>query len=448
MRRRIYIQLMAVAGVAIFMTLFLVTAVYYEVFERQVLEDLKNCTRLLAVAGRDEIEESIAGGMDFWAGGGQDFRITLIEKDGTVRYDTAAKEAVLDNHSDRAEVVEAFEKGEGTMVRNSPTFHKNTFYFALRMDENTVLRAAKEADSIFGIFIGVLPMVLFLALLLFVLCMLLAHVLTRRLVEPVERLAKETEFSGEADTYRELQPFLQTIRSQRESLLRNARMRQDFTANVSHELKTPLASIQGYAELIENGMAKGEDAARFAGEIRRSSIRLLALINDILRLSELDEMQQGPECEPVELSALAGTCVEMLKLNAKQHGVSLEFSGGECVIEANRGMVEELLYNLVDNAIRYNRRGGKVFVAVEECGEQVCLSVKDTGIGISKEHQERIFERFYRVDKSRSRETGGTGLGLAIVRHIASCHGARIALESEQGKGTKIRVYFSKKICK
>ena len=451
MRRRIYIQLMAVSGVAIFATLLLVTAVYYEVFERQVFEDLKTCTGFLAgiLTGGDgnkagEHPELEPG--DFYlldrAVGWQGIRITLIKEGGEVVFDSEAQGEILGNHGDRAEVVDAFAAGEGWMVRNSPTFHKNTFYYALRINQDTVLRAAKEADSIFGVFTGVLPMILFLSLLLFALCMLLAHILTRRLVAPIERLAGESGFSGGQKVYRELEPFLQTIHKQHEDILQSAKMRQEFTANVSHELKTPLASIQGYAELIENGMAEGEDAKRFAGEIGRSSKRLLALINDILRLSELD-VQEDLECEAVELSGLAKTCVDMLWLNANKHGVKLCFLGEEHVILANRGMMEELLFNLVDNAIRYNRRGGKVVVKVCEENGEVCLIVEDTGIGIEKKHQERIFERFYRVDKSRSKETGGTGLGLAIVRHIAICHGAQVKLFSKPGEGTQITVYFA-----
>lgn len=457
MRRRIYIQLMAVSGVAIYATLLLVTAVYYEVFERQVFEDLKTCTGFLAGLWTQEADgrgngEGTGGSSGLKDAGnfilpeqairGQGLRITLIVRGGEVVFDSAAQGEDLGNHGDRAEVMDAFARGEGKIVRNSPTFHKNTFYYALRLNPDMVLRAAKEADSILGVFTGVLPMVLFLSLLLFALCMLLAHILTRRLVAPIERLAGEAEFAGGEGAYREIRPFLQTIRKQHEDILQSARMRQEFTANVSHELKTPLASIQGYAELIENGMAEGEDAKRFAGEIGRSSKRLLALINDILRLSELDVQKGNLEREPVELSDLAKTCVDMLWFNAKKHGVKLRFSGEECVILADRGMMEELLFNLVDNAIRYNKSGGQVAVRVGEENGQVCLIVEDTGIGIAQEHQERIFERFYRVDKSRSKSTGGTGLGLAIVRHIALCHNARIQLVSRPGEGTRICVVF------
>lgn len=443
MRRRIYLQLIAVAGTAILATLLLVTAVYYEVFEQQVFGDLALCARLLSGAEGEEITK-LTENNDLWLEKEKEskkLRITLIDKEGRVLFDTAAK-GEINNHSDRAEIIEAFARGEGRIVRNSPTFHKNTFYFALRINENTVLRVAKEADSIFGVFKGVLPLVLFLSLLLFMLCMALAQILTRRFVAPVERLAKEPELAGDMDTYRELRPFIKTIREQHESILQNARMRQEFTANVSHELKTPLAAIQGYAELIENGMASGEDAARFAKKIGGSSKRLLALINDILRLSELDVQKGGQDCEALDLSALAKTCVEMLQLNAEKQGVGILFSGESHRILADRGMMEELLYNLVDNAIRYNRIGGQVFVSVDKTENEVCLAVKDTGIGIAEKHRERIFERFYRVDKSRSKSTGGTGLGLAIVRHIAVCHNARVELISKLGEGTKISVYF------
>lgn len=444
MKRRINIQLMAIAGIAIAATLLLVTAVYYEVFQRQVFEDLKTYTRLL---GRMEQAQAPIEPDDWeWLpeGGQEQLRITVIDKSGEVLYDTNAEASQLDNHGGRAEVMEAFEKGEGTIVRTSSTFNKSTFYFALRLDENTVLRAAKEADSILSIFLGVLPMVLSLAAVLFVICMLLAHFLTQRLVAPINRIAGQLDSAQEVDTYKELQPFVKTIRKQHEDILQSARLRQDFTANVSHELKTPLTSISGYAELIESGMAGEEDTMRFAGEIHRNSKRLLTLINDIIRLSELDVLKDDTVYERLNLSEIARTCVDMLQVNAEKHGVSLQFEGEACFVTANRDMMEELLYNLTDNAIRYNNRGGRVSVTVRDAENEVCLSVKDTGIGISKEHQERIFERFYRVDKSRSKSTGGTGLGLAIVKHIVSKHNARMELESEPGQGTDIRVYFKK----
>ena len=219
-------------------------------------------------------------------------------------------------------------------------------------------------------------------------------------------------------------------------------MRQEFSANVSHELKTPLTSISGYAELIETGMASEQDTVRFAHGIHNSANRLLTLINDIIRLSELDGTEGEADTELLNLHEMAKNCVEMLSMSAEKHDVTIALSGTECYVTANRQMMEELLYNLCDNAIRYNNLGGSVDVQTYAREDHTYLIVKDTGIGISKEHQERIFERFYRVDKSRSKSTGGTGLGLAIVKHIIAKSHANLELESEPGKGTAIKVVF------
>ena len=230
--------------------------------------------------------------------------------------------------------------------------------------------------------------------------------------------------------------------------MRNANMRQEFTANVSHELKTPLTSISGYSELIESGMAAGDDAKRFAGEIHKSSQRLLSLINDIIRISELDAISTEEIFETVNLYETARSTVQMLEISAQKHSIIIDVTGSDVNITADKQMLEELIYNLCDNAIRYNNPGGKVKVSVytrqnNGVTENV-IEVADNGIGIPKEHQDRIFERFYRVDKSRSKSTGGTGLGLAIVKHIvAKHHNAHIELESELGKGTTIRVVFA-----
>ncbi|MBQ8508859.1 MAG: PAS domain-containing protein [Clostridia bacterium] len=224
------------------------------------------------------------------------------------------------------------------------------------------------------------------------------------------------------------------------------RIKQEFTANVSHELKTPLTSISGYAELIEAGMAQGNDAVIFAGRIRRESARMLALISDIIKLSQLDEASDADAFEPVELHRLCEECMDTLEMSAQKHEVTLSLEGGTCELSGVPSELTELVYNLIDNGIRYNRPGGsvKVKIAPPPAGSPglVMLSVSDTGIGIAKEHQARVFERFYRVDKSRSKATGGTGLGLAIVKHVAERHGAKLELESRIGEGTTIRVIF------
>lgn len=439
MKKRINIQLITIALIAIFTTMILVAAVCYDLFRKQILEDLKTYAHLLKQTGTVQvlIEPQYEAKMD-------NFRLTLVDKNGVVIYENYADADEMGNHADRPEIQEAFERGEGQAVRRSTTLGKNAFYYAVSMADGTVLRVSKEADSIWSIFRGAFPSILTITLILIVFCIVIAHFLTRSLVEPIEKIAQNVDHLGEPDTYEELAPFVATIKKQHEDILRNAGMRQEFTANVSHELKTPLTSISGYSELIENGMASDEDVVRFAKEIHRNSNRLLTLINDVIRLSELDVSEREASFECIDMKEIAETCVNMLQINAEKHGVTLEFEGVSCKVRSEKQMMEELVYNLCDNAIRYNNKDGKVKVMVKPLDEKAILVVEDTGIGIPKEHQERIFERFYRVDKSRSKSTGGTGLGLAIVKHIVAKNHADMKLESEVGKGTRITVSFER----
>lgn len=438
MKRKINIQLLGLTAVAIIATLVMVVGVFYELFEREVLDDLKSYTHVLGQSGvfkQDEayIKDVIQNNV----------RITVINADGTVRFESSADVQSMDNHKERPEVLAALENGEGEAVRKSETMGRNTFYYAVRLGEHTILRVAKEADSIWGVFESAFPVIGTIAVILFIVCIGLARLMTKSFIRPIEQIANDIEHCGSISTYKELVPFINTIQKQHEDILRSARMRQEFTANVSHELKTPLTAISGYAELIENGMASGDDMRRFAGEIHQNSKRLLVLINDIIRLAELDSKEVEVPFYKIDLYQVAESCVNMICINAKKHGVSLSLEGSHCEIIANKEMIEEVIFNLCDNAIRYNNKGGSVRVRIEKKGNQAILSVKDTGIGIPKEHQERIFERFYRVDRGRSKSTGGTGLGLAIVKHVISKHHAEIALESEKGKGTEIKIIFN-----
>lgn len=241
--------------------------------------------------------------------------------------------------------------------------------------------------------------------------------------------------------YRELVPFASMIRKQHTDILSAAKARQDFSANVSHELKTPLTAISGYAELIEAGMVDEEKQKHFIQEIRKNAQRLLSLINDIIRLSELDRTDSQSTFDKFDLNEIVLECMEALDVNAKNRQVTLEYTGEKCNICGSKEMMRELTDNLVQNAIRYNKPNGSVWVEVHG-GDQPRLVVKDNGIGIPADEQQRIFERFYRVDKSRSKATGGTGLGLAIVKHIVEIHDAKLSLESELGQGTTITVNF------
>lgn len=431
MKKKILSQFLKVTLIAIVITLFMSVIVFYELFKKQVFHDLKSEAEFARYTIDDLSDEK-----QF------DVRVTWIGTDGNVLYDSETE--TLENHSDRPEYIDAVKTGEGKSVRKSDTLSKRIFYYAMRLEDGTVIRIAKEAESIWTIFMSALPIIIGLTVLLYVMCYFLSKHLTAKLVKPVEELVNNAANPSLVPEYKELVPFVGALKEQREDILRSATMRQEFTANVSHELKTPLTAISGYAELIENGMVSGDDSVRFAGEIRKNSTRLLSLINDIINLSELDDGVKL-NLERMDLYEAAKNCVKNLEVAAAKNNVKLMLLGTSSYINADKAMMDEVLYNLCDNAIRYNNKdkGGNVIVDVSNTLDgKVKLTVKDDGIGIGKEHQERIFERFYRVDKSRSRESGGTGLGLAIVKHILTSHGAQLELESELGKGTCITVTF------
>lgn len=439
MKRKLNIQMSGIAILGILATLIMSIAVFYEKFQQQEMEEMKNYASLLVnMKGekQDYFWEKYSFDMDC-------LRITVVDKNGKVQYDNSVDVTSLENHLNRKEVAEAFERGEGNTVRKSSTLEKVTFYYAKRLDENYVVRVGKVNESVWSIFFAMLPPLMFFTWLLVLMSIILSHVLSNKLLEPIAQMAADMNHIEKVNIYKELVPFMDKISRQHGDIIKSSKMRQEFTANVTHELKTPLTAISGYSELIENGMADKKDTLHFAGEIRRNSDRLLNLINDIIRLSELDTEKEQGEYEEFDLYAAAQNCVDMLQVSAAKHNVTLEMEGTSAYIWANPYMIDEVLFNLCDNAIRYNNPGGKVWLRVWQDKKKCCiLEVEDTGIGISPKHQQRIFERFYRVDKSRSKKTGGTGLGLAIVKHIAAKHSACIDLESEEGRGTTIRVTF------
>ena len=439
MKKKINLQLMAIATVAIFATMILISAVFYELYKNQIVEDLKIYAELVEENG---LLKNMQTGEPL--PGDDRIRFTLIGADGKVLYDNEADNLIMDNHGGRPEVQAAMAEGEGVIVRHSETMGKSTFYYARLLSDGNVLRVAREAGSIWSIFSNALPVIGVMVVLLLLICMVVSHFLTKNLIAPIEQLAENLDGTGEIVAYEELQPFINTIQAQHEDIVKNALIRQEFTANVSHELKTPLTSISGYAELIETGMASHEDVQRFAKGIHKNSNRLLTLINDIIRLSQLDGTEQEPALEKINLYLVAQTCVDMLQFSAEKHQVSLQLMGEECFVQGNRQMLDELLYNLCDNAIRYNNEGGSVIVSIKELEDAAELKVIDTGIGIPEEAVERVFERFYRVDKSRSKSTGGTGLGLAIVKHIIAKLNAEIDIKSRVGEGTEVTVHLKK----
>lgn len=440
MKRRINFLCMILTVITILETVALSATVFYGVLTKEVIEDLKTSADVMIESDAwNIVSDPDHSDMRETP---KRIRITLVGPDGKAICDNYADVKDMGNHKNRPEIKKALKDGEGQAVRNSQTMGKSAFYYAVRLDNGDVLRISKEVSSMTGILISTVPRLVVLSVLLFVACVLLSHALTKSIVKPIEELAQNLEGPAMYHVYEELEPYVTTIRTQHEDIIRNANMRQEFTANVSHELKTPLTSISGYSELIENGIATGDDVQRFAKEIHKSSNRLLTLINDIIRLSELDVTTEDI-MEELDISEMAANSVEMLQMAAEKHQVRISFSGEKQMVMANRQMMDELIYNLCDNAIRYNNPGGRVDVSVYREVDRTVLEVKDNGIGIPEKDQERIFERFYRVDKSRSKSTGGTGLGLAIVKHIIALHdNVRLELRSKLGEGTTVYVYF------
>ena len=375
----------------------------------------------------------------------EDLRITLISQDGSVLFESATDQP-MENHLSRPEIKQAISDGVGKDIRDSQTMGYETYYYAVLLPTGEILRVAQDAETIWSIYDSSIPAIVLSCVALMMAAAILAGLLTKALVQPVLDMTEDLDHIQENVPYKELIPFAESIHSDRILRENNEKMRQEFTANVSHELKTPLTSISGYAELIETGIAKPEDVQGFAQKIHVEATRMLQLVNDILQLSKLDsasETGSTPAMEVVDLLDVAKECVERQKLNARRAYISLSYLGESAPVRGSRDLLDELCQNLCDNAIRYNRPGGKVQITTACSRDGHCtLTVADNGIGIPKEAQSSVFERFYRVDKRRSKATGGTGLGLAIVKHIARIHGARIKLESQVDEGTTITVTF------
>ncbi len=554
MRRKINFHLYLVGGISILLTTIFTMMIYYGFIEQQTKRDLRNYAGLL---GQNYV---LSGhNIQLYETKSQDIRITIIKPDGRVIYESAADADQMSNHSNRPEIIEAKKTGTGEAVRYSSTLENDTFYYAVLLDDGNILRVSRQTHSIMALFLGVLPLIIGIGMIIFLLCLLLSNALTERIISPIEKMAENINSLENNLAYEELIPFAKIIRMQNIRIIRqmehieqeknkiqmilenmsegflllsidknilsvnhsainllsakkidylgksilylsrneplnnsinhavkgesisndifidgrylqifinpvydkdeiigvmcilldvtekkeSEKIRREFTANVSHELKTPLTSISGYAELIENGIAKQEDIKDFAKKIHNEATRLILLINDIIKLSELDENSTELQLEQVDLLDIAKECESMLLVPAQKKKVSIMVVGESCKILANPSMIEELIYNLCDNAIRYNKPNGNVTVAVRAEDTHVILSVEDTGIGIPEKYHNRIFERFYRVDKGRLKSTGGTGLGLSIVKHIVQQHNAKISLSSTVNVGTKITVMFT-----
>lgn len=438
MRSRIQRSMVLILSITLIVFYAIFSIILYnrnlEILESEVKQEAKYIQRAIDISGTKYLAEMDA--VDWGA------RVTCITADGEVLYDSRRDEKDLENHSEREEVREALENGEGEDVRVSDTVGRELYYYAVLLDDGSVLRVAREMDSLMRTAFAMLPAVGGLALLMLVFALALARWQTKRLIKPINEL--DLEHPLENAVYPELTPLLEAMDRQNKEKEAVSNMRKEFSANVSHELKTPLTSISGYAEIIMNGMVRPADIPLFSERIYKEARRLITLVEDIIKLSKLDEESVELEKEEVDLYDLTREIVSRLAPQAAQKNIHMEVTGEPVIYKGIRQILDEMVYNICENAIKYNNDNGRVTVWVGSTLRGPKISVADTGIGIPKEHQERIFERFYRVDKSHSKERGGTGLGLSIVKHGAILHGAKVNVESDEGKGTRMEILFTK----
>lgn len=438
MAKKTLYKIFAFGVSVITITAVLILSVFYSYSDNQLKEQLRVVESVVEnQLAQDDDTAFISNHID------KNVRITLVAKDGTVIADSQENANKLGNHLNRQEIQQAIKNGEATVTRHSDTQGKKVYYFAKQLDNGNILRVSAEAKSIGKFFSDYIIYIFLCIIVVIVAAVFVSMGITKSIVKPITQLGQSLDNIDKFKSDEELKPLVNALLQQKKKQKMLDKQKKQFTANVSHELKTPLTSIAGYAELIETGMAKPEDIKPFAGVIRKQALRLVNLSEDIIQLSQLEESDdEDMSFESVNLYEIAQRCVEALNINAINKCVTLNLTGEECYIRGKAQLVEELVYNLCDNAIRYNKENGNVTVTVTPLEKGASVSVKDTGIGIPEKYQERIFERFFRVDKSRSKATGGTGLGLAIVKHITQLHDAKLEISSEEGKGTEIIVTF------
>lgn len=557
MNKKIFRSSLLTVCLVLAATIALIMGLLFHFFEKQIQKELANEAGFLAHA----LENEGAGYFDSFdnknnrlAGNN---RITWIDENGTVLFDSRADVSELDNHADRDEIKTAMKEGKGMSTRYSKTLTEKTVNYAIRLSDGSILRVSTEQYTVVTILMGMLQPILFIMFVALILTLVLSARVSKAIIEPINKL--DLEIPENNDTYEELTPLLRKIADQKETIgeqLADARkkqkefnlitenmsegflvidadanlltynsaalnlleitppadrsvllfcrakefrgvisdvlsgikaentmvreersyslianpvyekesvigavvvilditerekrdmLRREFTANVSHELKTPLTSISGFAELMKAGDVLENDVTDFSKSIYDEAQRLITLVNDIIKISELDGQSIPYEKETVDLYELSKEVIGRLEKEADKKNITFHLIGGRAEIIGVHKILEEMLYNLCDNAIKYNKENGTVDVLANQTGDGVNVIVRDTGIGIPISHQDRVFERFYQVDKSHSKKVGGTGLGLAIVKHGALYHHAKLSLESTVDVGTVVTIAFSKK---
>ncbi|MDD4297528.1 MAG: ATP-binding protein [Ruminiclostridium sp.] len=533
---------------------FLITGAIYREFYFRMQQEIRNEAFFISTAYNHRGQAIF---LDL-EGGENTSRITWIASDGAVLYDSVADAGTMENHLNRPEIADALEAGHGEAVHLSETLGTQTFYRAVRLFDGTILRVSAQTNSVYKSVVNFIPYIILITIPVIILTMILARMLTKKIIVPLNNLNLENPLSN--DVYDELSPLLSRMAKQNEQiehqfvklkekqeefnaitenlnegiivlngkgqilsinksataifgvgsedninkhiLLLNRsiafqkavksairgqpyedtftkgkstynllaspvktdnpvkgailfildvtdkhaaeKMRREFSANVSHELKTPLTSISGYAELMKNGMVKPQDISKFSERIYNEARHLISLVEDTIQISRLDEKNISLPFEEVDLFELVQETSKRLATVAQQKQIEFTINGEKAIVTGIRQILEDMVYNLCDNAIKYNNEKGKVDVNISTSPENIILTVSDNGFGIPKEHQNRVFERFYRVDKSHFRKTGGTGLGLSIVKHSAEFHNAKIHMTSEPEKGTTIKIIFKK----
>ena len=430
MKQRILNHASILVVVSVLVTFIAASSVLYERYAANMKQGVRDEVNYVQIVideyGEQYLTEKV--------GDATETRITLVDKEGTVLYDSDAEAGELPNHGDRPEIEQAQKNGTGESIRYSETLSRKNFNYAVELKNGHILRVSKSTDSIFPTMMSSFTLLGVLMIVILLFAFFFVQKQTKELIEPINGLDLEHPLDNVC--YEELRPLLMRVDQQNKQIARQVEelksaeaMRREFSANVSHELKTPLMSISGYAELMMNGMVQSENVPEFSGRIYHEAVRL----------------SSDMPFEAVDLYELSEDIVNHIQNAAMKKKISLSLKGETVAIRGVRHVLYEMFYNLADNAVRYTEEGGTVKISVGKQEGQPFYTVEDNGIGIPANEQNRIFERFYRVDKSHSRQTGGTGLGLSIVKHGAVLHHAKIQLESEPGKGTKMTLLFSKK---
>ncbi len=434
MKRRIQRSM----GFILFITLIISSVLYAMMIYKQNLDLMENTVAKEAIYLQKAIDASSENYIQDIASYVGESRITLIDKTGTVLFDSKTGSETMENHGGREEVVNAFQTGEGETKRVSSTIGKYTHYHARLLGNGDVIRVSQTTDSVLDTIWSMLPSMLLIGLILWLIAMSVARLETIRMIEPINQL--DVDHPRKNKVYEELTPLLIRMEQNNQERDKNANMRKEFSANVSHELRTPLTSISGYAELMKNGLVRNADMSRFSGIIYDEANRLIGLVEDIIKISKLDEGTVELEKEEVDLYQMIQEINKRLFLQAEAKNIKVTIQGTSTKYTGVKRVLDEMIYNILENAIKYNVQGGTVDVQLESTNAQIILAIEDSGIGIPEGLNDRVFERFYRVDKSHSKETGGTGLGLSIVKHGAILHNAEVTLKSELGRGTKVTI--------